>query len=693
MSWIILLGSSAAAWALYQWRVRGLLRAQADLEEALRMLDQARADAEAASRAKSEFLANMSHEIRTPMNALIGLSRLTLRTDLTPKQRDYLDKILWSGENLLDIINEILDFSKIEARRLQLEHIPFPLDELLDNVAGVIAQQTEEKGIKLACSVAPDVPRRLLGDPLRLGQVLLNLAGNAAKFTERGEIVLSVELSERYADSVVLQFAVRDTGIGMTPQQLTSLFQSFTQADNSITRKYGGTGLGLSISRQLVELMGGAITVTSQPGVGSCFIFDIQLGIAPAENAKAVAQSHPARQPDLAPLAGARVLLAEDNAISREVALAFLSDAPVTVDVALDGMQAVEMVQNQHYDLVLMDVQMPVMDGLAAARTIRALGQFDGLPIIAMTAHALRSDREASMAAGMNEHVTKPIDPAALYAALLRWIAPRIPAAPMLAHAASPAKACQSAPLPAIAGIDWQAALHRVDQRHDLLQRVITGFRATYGAAGQALLHDPATPQQTLQRFAHGLKSAAATIGAHAAMQMASALECALREGRGADAQSMRAPLAATLAALTAAMQAADGAPSSTATPGGPPHILIVDDHELNRELLSLLLDDTYAITATGDGAHALQLALQHQPDLILLDVVMEGMDGHEVLRRLKDDCRTAHIPVVFVSGLDTEDDRARGLELGAAGYIAKPYKPDAVRACVAQCLQQALLT
>ncbi len=732
------LAGGAAVWSLYRWRMRSVLRAQAGLQA--RIAD-ARAEAEAASRAKSEFLANMSHEIRTPMNALIGLSRLLQRTALTPQQRDYLDKILWSGENLLGIINGILDLSKVEAGRLELEHVPFALDALLDNLAAMVAQQVNSAQVAVACHVAASVPRSLLGDPLRLGQVLLNLAGNAAKFTERGEIVVSVDMVERHPASALLRFSVRDTGIGMTPHQVGSLFTPFTQADTSITRKYGGTGLGLAISRQLVELMGGDIAVQSRPGVGSCFTFDIELGVDTLDAHEAGAVFAPPgahcplpgrdTPPDLACLAGARVLLAEDNPINRDVALGFLADAPVTVDVAADGAQAVDMVRRIRYDLVLMDVQMPGMDGLTAARAIRAQASGATTPIVAMTAHALDSDRAASLEAGMDDHLTKPFNPAALHAVLLRWIARRPPAAadggataamslqPLLpAQPAQPARyatadgnvSAAAPPLPAIEGVDWQSALEGMGYRHDLLHHVLACFRHEYGAAAQALLQDGATPPDVLLRFAHSLKSAAATIGAHAVAGLAGELERAMRDGRTADAGARRAPLAAVLARLAGALGAAlgpasgallDAAPDAASGPesgGGPtaapdgrsPHILVVDDHELNREVLAALLQDDYTLSTTADGAGAVAWAAAHQPDLILLDVMMDGLDGHAVLRRLKDHAATAHIPVIFITGLDGADDRAHGLELGAADYISKPFIPAVVLARVALHLQLA---
>jgi len=637
--------------------------------------------AEAATRMKSEFLANMSHEIRTPMNAIIGMSRLALMADPNPKLRNYLGKILGAGEHLLGIINDILDFSKIEAGRMTLERVPFDLDEMLEHLAGLTAVKTEARHIELVFKVPKGVPARLVGDPLRLGQVLINLTGNAVKFTEAGEIVVAVEVLERGADEVLLGFSVTDTGIGMDAAQVSQLFRSFTQADSSVSRKYGGTGLGLSISKQLVELMGGSISVTSTPGVGSRFSFTVRLGVgiddAPAAPALAgglpqamrvlvvddcasardalaamlegfgvhaetvdsgeaalahLAQAAQSGQPcevvlmdylmpgmdgvetirrihadsrlaappailmvtavgregvlqqegelplsgfltkpvgpsllynsllqvlrpdaalpgaaradaqagkparDLSRLDGARILLVDDNANNREVALDFLAAARMQVDVATGGTEAVEMVLRGDYDLVLMDIQMREVDGLSATRRIRALPAFAALPIVAMTAHAMAGDREKSLAAGMNDHVVKPIEPDLLFAALLRWIDPRRlqgRALPATVPVGTDDEAAGADTLPPLRGVDWDAALARAGGRPARLRRRIAGFVQEYGDAPARLRAALAQDDDVrLAVIAHNLKSGAAYIGAEALSAAAATLEQELRSGR-----------------------------------------------------------------------------------------------------------------------------------------------------------------
>ena len=634
--------------------------------------------AEESTRMKSEFLANMSHEIRPPMNAIIGMSRLALMRDPAPALRNYLDKILGASEHLMGIINDILDFSRIEAGKLAIEKVPFALDDMLDQLASLTDVKLESKGIELVFRVGPGVPQQLVGDPLRLGQVLINLAGNAVKFTERGEIVVGVEVLNSDAQGVTLAFSVTDTGIGMTPEQATRLFQSFSQADSSTTRKYGGTGLGLSISRRLVELLGGQITVSSTPQVGSCFRFTVPLdlpadpagthtprpGLLPDMRALVVDDSASARsalaemlgalgvradtaasgeealallaraaqddrayrvvlmdyrmpgldgletirrmrtdapsaqlpailmisattreavmeeqgtlpveaflhkpvgpallyhsllqvldpQPASGPvqgrtqamaelprLDGARILLAEDNANNREVALDFMAAARMQVDVAFNGVDAVRMALAGDYDLVLMDIQMPEMDGLGAAREIRTHARLRELPIVAMTAHALPSDRALSRSAGMNDHVTKPIDPDLLFCTLLKWIDPgRLQGRPLPlpgALAPLPPHMPPTEPaLPALPGIDWRLALASVGGSRSRLQRRAGSFVREYGTA-PAILRESLElgDYPRLQSLAHNLKSGAAYVGALDLAGSASRLEQDLRSGQ-----------------------------------------------------------------------------------------------------------------------------------------------------------------
>ncbi len=670
----------------------GLVGVIVDIEP----LKQAQRIAEEATRAKSMFLANMSHEIRTPMNAIIGLSHLALRTGLDAKQRDYVSKIHNAGTSLLGIINDILDFSKIEAGKIELESVPFRLDDLLDSVSALVAQRAYDKGLELLFDTAPDTPRALVGDSLRLNQVITNLLTNAVKFTERGEVTVTLRCVERTGEKVLLNVAVRDTGIGMTPEQSARLFQPFSQADGSTTRKYGGTGLGLTICKRLVELMGGTLQVESSPGHGSTFTFTAWLDVADErtlrrnvvpdalsgaralvvdDNAsareilsetlrqiglevsavasgeaalEAVAQAasdHPFRivfldwrMPGLngietarrlrtgaaaalprivmvsafghedvrteaeqagveaylvkpvsqssvvdtlvglfAPAAGdaagaigpagesislpgARLLLAEDNEINQQIACELLGAAGAGVTVANNGREALDRLLAdgpQAYDAVLMDLQMPEMDGLEATRRIRADGRFADLPIIAMTAHALAEEREKCLEAGMVDHIVKPIDPHAMLHTLARWV-----------RSAKSAPS-QSAPTPApsqVEGLDAAAGIRRAGGNQTLYYRLLRQFAAEQAGAAQRIAGAIAAGDRaTAEREAHSVKGLAGNLGLPALARCAGTLEHTLRSGAepGAAAADFAVALANALAMLEQAL--AQRAPEETA--------------------------------------------------------------------------------------------------------------------------------
>jgi signal transduction histidine kinase/ActR/RegA family two-component response regulator len=422
--WQIALVSAIIFLALWYWNVR-LSREIAHRHQIESDLRQAKEAAEMACRAKSTFLANMSHELRTPMNAIMGMTALAQRHADEPKLQDQLGKIESASRHLLHVINDILDISKIEAGRLTLEQTNFRLGEVLGNLTSMLGHKVAEKGLGLHVELPPALrDQSLSGDPLRLAQILLNLAGNALKFTQQGSITLGVRLVEETPADVLLRWEVRDSGIGISPEDQRRLFTAFEQADGSMTRKYGGTGLGLAISKRLVHMMNGMIGVESTPGAGSLFWFTVRLGKATtgAVSPAPTLTGESAEVRLMTNHSGKRILLAEDEPVNQEVSRGLIEDVGLQTDLAEDGAIAVELAKRNRYALILMDMQMPNLNGLDAARAIRAESLNMGTPILAMTANAFEEDRRTCIDAGMNDHIPKPVDPNQLFETLLKWL-------------------------------------------------------------------------------------------------------------------------------------------------------------------------------------------------------------------------------------------------------------------------------
>ncbi|MBF0103569.1 MAG: response regulator [Desulfobacterales bacterium] len=489
--------------------------------------------AEDATRAKSEFLSNMSHEIRTPMNAVIGFTELIMKTKLTDKQLDYLYKIDSSAKSLLGIINDILDFSKIEAGKLEMESINFRLDDLINNITDILSVKAAEKNIELTSTINSSIPNTLKGDPLRLNQVLTNIANNAVKFTESGHIHIKVELVNIEECHCMLKFSITDTGIGMTKEQISKLFFAFSQGDTSVTRKFGGTGLGLTISKKLVEMMGGEIMVESEQGKGSTFSFTAGFAFSKEEPSSMRPKPSVEDQLDIR-IEGAKVLLVEDNELNQQVAKEILESAGMIVEIASNGREGVDAVFKNVYDIVLMDIQMPVMGGYEATQLIRKEARFADLPIIAMTAHALHGYREHCIDIGMNDYVSKPIDPAVLFSVIMRWIKPGLRSfCPEIKVQREQNKIQNDAvELPdALPGIDIQAGLQRINRNKQLYKQLLFEFATTYANLAEEIRTQINQNNFTsAHQIAHTVKGVAGNLAIDSVQFAACELEIATKE-------------------------------------------------------------------------------------------------------------------------------------------------------------------